>query len=268
MLYQPKLASSYIYIENRRTKRSFRVELVIYIHNSETNTLIMINTLFPCKRYSFENDTVLANLPKNMVSLIEEKKIYIKLKKKQVLFYESTIPTGVYILRSGKVKKYATGLNGKEHIFYLAKENEILGYHCLLSNETYAHTTACLTDCTFDLIPKSVFLTMIENDREMLYRLLRSISHEFGVFTNNTRILAQHSVRERTALSIIKLEKFFNENGMIKLSRKDHSSIVGTSIESLVRVLHDFKEEGAIELRESMIVTKDMKKLVKASNFV
>ncbi len=228
----------------------------------------MINTLFPCKRYSFANDTILVDLPNDMTSLIEERKISMKLKKGQVLFYEGTIPTGVYVLKTGKVKKYSTGLNGKEHIFYLAKENEIVGHHCLLSKETYAHTTACLTDCEFDLIPKEVFLSMIENDHEMLHRLLKSISHEFGVFTNNTRILAQHSVRERTALSIIKLERFFDNDGCIKLSRKDHSSLVGTSIESLVRTLHDFKEEGAIELRESIIITKDIEKLVKASNFM
>ncbi len=228
----------------------------------------MINTLFPCKRYSFTNDSILEDLSSNLISLIEKRKISIKLKKRQVLFYEATIPTGVYILKAGKVKKYATGLNGKEHIFYLAKENEILGYHCLLSKETYAHSTACLTDCEFDLIPKEVFLSMIENDHKMLHRLLKSISHEFGVFTNNTRILAQHSVRERTALSIIKLERFFDNNSCIKLSRKDHSSIVGTSIESLVRTLHDFKEEEAIELKESTIIVKDIEKLVRASNFI
>ncbi len=228
----------------------------------------MINTLFPCKRYSFANDSILLDLPNNMISLIEEKKIPIKLKKRQVLFYEGTIPTGVYILKEGKVKKYATGLNGKEHVFNLAKENEILGYHCLLSKETYAHTIACLTDCEFDLIPKEVFFSMIENEHKMLHRLLISMSHEFGVFTNNTRILAQHSVRERTALSIIKLERFFDNNGSIKLSRKDHSSLVGTSIESLVRTLHDFKEEKVIEIKENIITVKDMKRLVDITNFI
>jgi CRP-like cAMP-binding protein len=129
-----------------------------------------------------------------------------------------------------------------------------------------------LTDCIFYLIPKNIFFSIIENNRSILDHLLQNISREFGIFLNNSKILAQHSVRERTALSIIKLEEFFNEEAImsagVKLSRKDHSNIVGTSIESLVRVLHDFKEEGIIEIKESVIMIKDMEKLISITNLV
>ncbi|WP_024771793.1 Crp/Fnr family transcriptional regulator [Aquimarina macrocephali] len=203
---------------------------------------------------------------------MKKKKTVLKLKKGQVLFHEGSIPTVVYILKQGKVKKYATGLNGKEHIFHLVGENRILGHHNILCNETYSHSAACLTECTFYLIPKHIFFSIIENNRDMLNRLLQNISHEFGVFLNNSKILAQHSVRERTALSIIKLEEFFNEESImdvgVKLSRKDHSNIVGTSIESLVRVLHDFKEERIIEIQENVIMVKDMEKLISITNLV
>ncbi len=227
----------------------------------------MINTLFPHKRYSFINETVLESLPEHVLELIEENKTVLNLKKGQVIFHEGTIPIGLYILKTGKVKKYTEGVNGKEHIFYLIKENEIFGYHSLLSKETYSHSAACLTDCSFDLIPKKVFYSIIENNQKILHRLLKSISHEFGVFINNSKILAQHSVRERTALSIIKLEQFFNDH-CIKLSRRDLSNIVGTSIESLVRVLHDFKEEKVIDVKGSEITIKDMKKLIGITNFI
>ncbi|GAA4275847.1 Crp/Fnr family transcriptional regulator [Aquimarina mytili] len=207
------------------------------------------------------------SLPKNILDQIEENKTVLNLKKGQVLFHEGTIPMGVYILKTGKVKKYTQGINGKEHIFYLIKENEIFGYHSLLSEETYSHSAGCLTDCTFELIPKKTFYWVIENDSKMLHRLLKSMSHEFGVFITNSKILAQHNVRERTALSLIKLEQFFNDH-CIKLSRRDLSNIVGTSIESLVRVLHDFKEEEAIDIKESTITVRDMKKLIDTTNFI
>ncbi|WP_081802061.1 helix-turn-helix domain-containing protein [Aquimarina atlantica] len=54
----------------------------------------------------------------------------------------------------------------------------------------------------------------------------------------------------------------------MKLSRKDHSNIVGTSIESLVRVLHDFKEEGVIEIKENAMIIKDMEKLIGITNVI
>lgn len=232
----------------------------------------MISALFPNKQYSFIQESFLQCISDDVLKIIEEKKTVLKLKKGQVLFHEGAIPTVIYILKQGKVKKYATGLNGKEHIFHLVGENRILGHHNILCDETYSHSAACLTDCIFYLIPKHIFFSIIENNQDMLHCLLQNISHEFGVFLNNSKILAQHSVRERTALSIIKLEEFFNEgtimNDGIRLSRKDHSNIVGTSIESLVRVLHDFKEEGVIEIKENAMLIKDMEKLIGITNVI
>lgn len=232
----------------------------------------MIKALFPNKQYSFIHESFLQYISDDVLEIIEEKKTVLKLKKGQVLFHEGVIPTVVYILKKGKVKKYAIGLNGKEHIFYLAGENRILGHHSVLCDETYPHSAACLTDCTFYLIPKHIFFSIIENNQEVLHRLLQNISHEFGVFLNNSKILAQHNVRERTALSIIKLEEFFSEgeiiNDGIRLSRKDHSNIVGTSIESLVRVLHDFKEEKVIEIKDNVMFIKDMEKLISIANVI
>ncbi len=228
----------------------------------------MVNTLFSHKRYSFISESFLQFLPEDTVNKIDDNKTILKLTKNQVLFHEGSIPMGVYILQTGKVKKYATGLNGKEYTFHLIKEKEILGYHNILCDEAYSHSASCLTDCVFYLIPKKIFLSIIENNRNILNRLLENMSHEFGVFINNSRVLAQHSVRERTALSIIKLEEFFDNNGRIKLSRKDHSSIVGTSIESLVRVLYDFKEEGIIDIKENMIIVNDIEELINITNLI
>lgn len=228
----------------------------------------MVNIFFPHKRYSFINESFLHCLPDDIVKRIDENKTVLKLTKNQALFHEGSIPTGVYILKKGKVKKYTTGLNGKEHTFHLVKENEILGHHNVLCNEAYSHSASCLTDCVFYLIPKKIFLLIIENNQNMFNHLLKNMSREFGVFINNSRVLAQHSVRERTALSIIKLEEFFDDEGKIKLSRKDHSSIVGTSIESLVRVLYDFKEEGIIDIKENIIIVNDIEELINITNLI
>jgi len=230
----------------------------------------MINSLFPHKRYSFINESVLEDLPDKDFQYIEENITVLRLKKGQVIFHEGTTPIGLYIIRIGKIKKYALGFDGKEHIFYLAKENQIIGHHELISKETYSCSSACLTDCIVNLIPQKVFFKILSDNRGIKDRLLRSISHEFGVFINNSKILAQHNVRERCAISIIKLKEFFgaNDDEGFKISRKDHSNIVGTSVESLVRVLHDFKEEEIIKISKNSIYIIDIKKLVKICNLI
>ncbi|WP_103072592.1 Crp/Fnr family transcriptional regulator [Aquimarina sediminis] len=227
----------------------------------------MINSLFSHKRYSFIGFDIYKIIPDDILFSITENIIPMNLKKGQVLFYEGTIPNGVYILKKGKIKKYATGLRGKEHIFYLLKENGILGHHNLLSKEVYSHSAACLTDCLFHLIPKEIFLSMIENNQEIFFSLLKNMSHDFGVFISDSKIMAQYNVRERTALSIMKLDEFFDENDGFKLSRKDHSNLVGTSVESLIRVLHDLKNEEVIDIKKSKIIIRNIKKLIRVANF-
>ena len=229
----------------------------------------MINILFPHKRYSFINDSVLKNLHKETFTKIEESTIEIKLKKGQTLYHEGTHTLGLYILRKGKIKKYTTGIGGKEHIFYLAKESEILGHHSLISEEPHSCSTAGLEDCLVDLIPKEIFLEIMSYDSQINRRLLKSMAHEFGVFINSSKILAQHTVRERCAISIIKLHEFYgNTEDGFKISRKDHSNVVGASVESLVRVLHDFKEEGLIEIKENSIRILDPTTLAMTTNIM
>ncbi len=228
----------------------------------------MIDQIFPHNRFTLFNDSLVKSFPDEIHNLIEKHKTIISLKKGQTLYHEASIPNGVYIIKKGKVKKYITGLNGKEHIFYLVKENGIIGHHTVLNKETHSHSVSCLTDCTFYLIPKKIFALILKKNRNILNRLLKSFSHEFDVFIINSKILAQHSVRERTAISILKLERFFNENSSFTLSRKDHSNLIGTSVESLIRVLSDFKKEKAIEIDGHSIIIKDSYKLAKATNII
>ena len=69
--------------------------------------------------------------------------------------------------------------------------------------------------------------------------------------------LAYNSVRKRVADGLILLHKRYLENDIepitITLSRNDLASIVGTSTESVIRVLSDFKTEGLINIKGSNI---------------
>ena len=101
-------------------------------------------------------------------------------------------------------------------------------------------------------------------------RLLKNLSHEFGVFLNATKILARYTVRERTAINLLILQRKFSVKESlteIEMNRDDLSSMVGTAKESLVRMLKDFKEEKLISTKGRIIIIEDLEGLIKASNF-
>ena len=114
---------------------------------------------------------------------------------------------------------------------------------------------------------------MLEQSRALSTRLLKNLSHEFGVLENSIANFAHKSVRERLALSLLIMKEKFrdkknpNASVEIMLSREDLANITGTAIETLVRLLHTFKDEGLIETEGRKIRILDAKKLIKVANF-
>ena len=148
------------------------------------------------------------------------------------------------------------------------EENEYLGYHAILSEEEYPDSATALLDCEVAFIPKNDFLNVVSTSHLLSQRLLKNLSHEFGVFLNATKILARYTVRERTAINLLILQRKFSVKESLKeieINREDLASMVGTAKESLVRMLKDFKEEKLISTKGRIIFIEDLEGLVKAS---
>ncbi len=231
----------------------------------------MTNQIFSYKGYRFDNQDLLSGLPDAICKSIVENKITAYFKAGESIFIEGNEPKGIYRIIKGKVKKFTATNFGTEHIFYICKESEYLGYHAVLSEELYPDSATALIDCEIEFIPKGDFLNAVDKSHKLSHRLLKNLSHEFGVFLNATKLLAKYTVRERVALNLLILESKFREDTgedtEIIINRDDLSSMVGTAKESLVRMLKDFKEEKLITTKGRSIFIKDNKGLTKASNF-
>lgn len=225
---------------------------------------------FQYTKYSFTNTDLLSGLSDAVREKLTANRTVVALEANQAIFNEGDEPKGIYRVLSGKVKKFTTTNFGTDHIFYICKEEEYLGYHAILSEELYSDSAAALTDCELEFIPKSDFLYAVDESHLLSQKLLKSLSHEFGVFLNATKLLAKHTVRERTAINLLILDYKFktdsNPETVIRINRDDLSSMVGTAKESLVRMLKDFKEEKLITTNGRSIYIIDHQGLLKASN--
>jgi CRP-like cAMP-binding protein len=79
--------------------------------------------------------------------------------------------------------------------------------------------------------------------------------------------LAYHSVRKRMAEAMLRLHKRqHNENESFKITREDLAAMAGMATETVSRTLSDFKDEGLIEKKGSIITLLDMNRLAKMKN--
>ncbi len=231
-----------------------------------------ISGIFPIDKWDFKSESVLADLPPDVLASLTANKTEQVYKKGEIIFREGSYPSGIFYIAEGKVKKYKLDNDGKVHIIYLANTGELLGYHAILSEDRYPDSAAAIEESRIAFIPKSDFLDTLEHSDILSRRLLKTLSHEFAVLANSLNMFAQKSVRERLAVQLIVLREKYKVNfqsGMaveINMSRDDLASIVGTAREHVVRVLSEFKEDGILETRGRKIIVLDVNKLIRIAD--
>ena len=165
--------------------------------------------------------------------------------KGQILFHEGTQAFGVFILKKGKVKLYKTGDEGKKQIFQICVNNDIFGFHPVLSDEVYPDSASTLEKSTIQFLTKKAFISLIKTDAELCFKFMQVLSKEFSKLIEQETILAQKPVRERVALVLYSLNKIY-QNEDITFSRQDLADMSGTVKETFVRVLKEFKDASII----------------------
>lgn len=194
-------------------------------------------------------------------------------KRGQLLFHEGSRPMGVYCLNSGMVKVSKVGYDGKEQIVHIATSGGLLGYRTMISEESYSLSAEALEDTNVCFVPKEDFLKLVAGNQALHQNLLKAACKELGVLTNNLVDLAQKPVRERTAAALLMLKDTYGQEGYndgpveINMTREDLANIVGTATETLIRTLHDFKDEELIKVTGRKIQVTDAGGLLHVCNF-
>ncbi|HAS42734.1 MAG TPA: Crp/Fnr family transcriptional regulator [Microscillaceae bacterium] len=222
------------------------------------------------EKFNFQSDKILSSLAAEEQTLFLNQADTLLFKKGKLIFYEEGVPTGVFIVQKGKAKIFKTGLDGKDQIFYIYKEGDLLGYHALLCNERYEDSCEALEDCCLLFISKEKFEKLLLQIPSLQSLLIQNMSHEFGVMVNTITVLAQKPLRERLALFLLILQQKYQDaspqSGEIVLPREDLANIVGTARESLGRLLKEFKEAQLITIEHKVIVLKDTQRLHRIAN--
>ncbi len=222
-----------------------------------------------CSDCEARRGSVFSGLCSLKLDHLDEQKSANIYKKGQILFHEGTRPMGIFCINKGKVKIYRLGSDGKEQIMTIASSGDVLGYKAMLSEENYSVSGETLEDCNICFIPRTNFLEILEQSPELYQRLLKKVCQEMGLMNEKMTNLAQKSVRERMALTLVMLHDTYGmdavDNGpvTINLTREDLANIVGTATETLIRLLQDFKQEGLVRTEGRKILIGDPVKLAR-----
>lgn len=232
-----------------------------------------LSGIFPIDRWNFTTQSVLNVLSETEYADLLAHQSELKYKKGEVIFREGTVPSGIFLIRSGKFKKYKMDQLPREQIIYVAGPGELIGYHAVLSEERYPDSAAAIEDSLVSFIPKEDFVAILHRSPAFNGHLLKALSHEFTVLVNNIFVISQRTAVERLAITLIVLREKYKEGKSdeqeiaLNISRMDLANMAGIAQENVIRLLKEFKAEGLVETDGRKIWIKDIKQLVKKSNY-
>lgn len=174
----------------------------------------------------------------------------LKLVKKKVEVYrEGEHPSFLFFIQKGNVKTFKTNESGKELIINIYQEGDFLGYQNLMTDSVYSESASAIEDTELLLIPKSEFNDLLFRNKQVAQKFIGLLAKEIKENEEQLIQLAYNSVRKRIAEALLLFyEKKTLVNGLLRLSREDLSNLAGTSLETAIRTLSDFKEEGLVDI--------------------
>lgn len=204
------------------------------------------------------------------VPFLGTKKKNIQLNKGSRFIQEGDPVTGIYFVCSGKVKVHKQW-GDKELIIRFAHSGAIVGHRGFTTKgSVFPISATTLEPCLVCFVELDFFLSTLKVNTELTYQLMLFYADELKESEQKMYNLVHMTVKHRLALAIIRLHDEFGitPSGFIdiQLSRQDLASYVGTTYESLFRMLNELAREGLITIDGRQIHIENLPALSALAN--
>lgn len=223
-----------------------------------------------CKLCLVREFSTLKTLTKEELVTLSDCKTFHIIKKGDAIFEEGENVNGIYCIKDGICKLTKLSANGKDHIVKLVTKGELLGQRSMISDEPVNLSAIALEDMQVCFIPKTEVMGYFDKNNQFSLSVMKSICGDLKDADDHLVNLAQKTVKERLAKTLLYLHDTFGkkEDSSLKvvLSRDELANMIGTATESCIRLLSDFNKLGLIELNGKKIVLKDINTLKKLAD--
>ena len=189
--------------------------------------------------------------------------------KGAVLFVEGQTPRGIFMLCTGRVKLTTCSSDGKALITRIAEGGEVLGLSATVSGRPYMATAETLLPCQVNFIKRADFLRFLKENGAACLRVSEHLSKSYHDVFDQVRSLGlSHTASEKLAKLLLdwcaKSGKETEKGISLKLTltHEEIAQIIGSSRETVTRLLGDFKSKQLIHVKGSSLIVRDKAALV------
>jgi len=182
-----------------------------------------------------------------------------------LLFVEGQMPRGALVLCSGKVKLSTTSREGKVLILKVAEPGEVLGLSAVISGTPYELTAETAGPCQVNFVEREALIRLMERSGELGLRAAQALSREFQLAYRDIHdlVLARSSAGKlaKLLLSWTPSPAKTNTPSEIRirssLTHEEMAQMIGSSRETVTRLLSELKKKELIRLEGSTLVIRN-----------
>ena len=169
------------------------------------------------------------------------------------LFFEAQPARSVYILCSGHVKLTTSSKDGKTLLVRIAKPGDVLGLSAAISGTPYEITAQTLDPVQVKSFQRQDFLYFIERYVEGSMQAAKMLNKEYrDALSDAIRLALSSSISARVAKLLLAMTSEQDDpkpRFTMSLTHEDLANMLGTTRESVTRVLSDMKRKEIIAIK-------------------
>jgi CRP/FNR family cyclic AMP-dependent transcriptional regulator len=180
-----------------------------------------------------------------------------------VLFAEKDESRGIYLLLEGEIKLSINSRDGRRLSLRIAHKGEILGLVSALTGGAYELTAETLYPARVAAINRRHFLNFLARHPEAYHALSDELTRDFTMACEQLRTVVLSSSAPKKLARLL-LE--WSENGQIvdqgtkvrfSMTHEEIGEFIGTSRETVTRILNSFKSKQLVALHGSTLTIPD-----------
>jgi len=207
-----------------------------------------------CDSCGLRSKAVLCNLSGEHLTAFEKIKRSLMYEPQQTVFYEGHACLGLYLLCAGKVKLTRSSTSGQRQIVRILTDGELIEKHAFRTNAVHEVTCETLEPSQICLIEKEPYMALIQQNPGLALSVIQLLSSELGMNMDQLDQFTFKTARQRLAGLLLELGERFGKKADgsvqvgIALKREEVAEMAGITVETTIRLLSAFRDDGLVNI--------------------
>jgi CRP-like cAMP-binding protein len=169
----------------------------------------------------------------------------------------------LYVIAAGQVKLLQHNAEGKEVLLDLAAPGDLIGGLAAFGNTSYSDAAQAHTACCLLRVATNAFQQLLEIHPSITLQVLEFAGSQLQQARESIRGLSVDTVEQRLARTLLRLAERHGESTaegeliQMPLPQQDLAALTGTTVETVSRVLSQFRSRGLITSGRRWIALTD-----------